>query len=126
MPDRPIFVFGSNLAGAHGGGSAKYAHMERGAAWGVGVGRTGGAYAIPTLDENLQQIPIDEIRDYVAQFLDYARVHHDRQFEVVAIGCGIAGFTVAQMAPLFVDVPPNVRFLDAEFARAVATRGGRQ
>ena len=44
-----IFVFGSNLAGFHGGGAARIANEHFGAEWGVGVGRTGQCYAIPTM-----------------------------------------------------------------------------
>ena len=33
-----IFVFGSNLAGRHGGGAARIAYEKFGAVWGVGVG----------------------------------------------------------------------------------------
>ena len=36
-----IFVFGSNLAGIHGGGAARVAFKQYGAKWGVGEGRTG-------------------------------------------------------------------------------------
>lgn len=36
-----IFVFGSNLAGRHGRGSAYTAKLHYGAKYGVGVGRTG-------------------------------------------------------------------------------------
>ena len=32
-----IFVFGSNLAGAHGGGAARLAYNRFGAIWGQGV-----------------------------------------------------------------------------------------
>ena len=49
-----IFVFGSNLAGRHGAGAALYAARKYGAKYGVGVGRTGDAYALPTKDENLK------------------------------------------------------------------------
>lgn len=37
---RPVFVFGSNLAGRHGKGAALHARRERGAVHGVGAGRT--------------------------------------------------------------------------------------
>lgn len=33
-----IFVFGSNLAGHHGGGAASIAHERFGAVWGIGTG----------------------------------------------------------------------------------------
>ena len=49
-PATPIFVFGSNLAGRHGKGAALWARQHRGAVYGVGVGRTGDSYAIPTKD----------------------------------------------------------------------------
>jgi hypothetical protein len=45
-----IFVFGSNLAGRHGAGSALEAKRFHGAEQGIGIGRTGNAYAIPTKD----------------------------------------------------------------------------
>ena len=35
-----IFVFGSNLTGAHGGGAARLAYNRFGAVWGQGVGRS--------------------------------------------------------------------------------------
>ena len=58
MTDKPwIFVFGSNLAGRHGKGAALFARQERGAIYGVGQGRTGNAYAIPTKDERLRTLP---------------------------------------------------------------------
>ena len=44
-----IFVFGSNLAGAHGGGAAYIAYRKFGAIWGQGVGLQGQSYGIPSL-----------------------------------------------------------------------------
>lgn len=91
-----IFVFGSNLSGCHGGGAARIAYERFGAEWGVGVGRTGQCYAIPTM-----QGGIETIRPYVDQFIRYAEQHPELLFLVTRIGCGIAGFTDEQMAPLF-------------------------
>lgn len=48
QPDE-IFVFGSNLAGRHGGGAARLAYQKFGAVWGHGVGLQGQSYAIPTM-----------------------------------------------------------------------------
>lgn len=100
-----IFVFGSNLAGAHGGGAAAMAHRSFGAQWGVGVGMTGQTYAIPTMHGG-----VEEIKPYVDQFIEYAKTNPQMRFLVTRIGCGIAGFTVAQMAPLFREalLMPNV------------------
>ncbi len=91
-----VFVFGSNLAGFHGGGAARIAHARFGAVWGVGVGPTGNSYAIPTM-----QGGVETIHPYVDQFIDYAANHPEQHFLVTPIGCGIAGFTPAQIAPLF-------------------------
>ena len=91
-----IFVFGSNLAGMHGGGAARMAHMLFGAEMGVGVGRTGQCYAIPTM-----QGGVETIRPYVDEFVEYAKQHPELLFRVTRIGCGISGFTNEEIAPLF-------------------------
>ena len=91
-----IFVFGSNLAGFHGGGAARIAYEQFGAEWGVGVGPTGQCYAIPTM-----QGGVDTIRPYVDEFVEYAKRHPEQTFLVTRIGCGIAGFIDEQIAPLF-------------------------
>lgn len=102
-----IFVFGSNLQGQHCGGAARIAHQKFGAEWGVGVGPTGQCYAIPTMHGGL-----DEIKPYVDDFIEYARTHPNNRFLVTRVGCGIAGFTDEEMAPLFKEAKklPNVNF----------------
>lgn len=108
-----IFVFGSNLAGVHGAGSALAARRHWGAQWGIGVGRTGNAYAIPTKDGFVNaSLPLGTIKTYVEQFLDYARCHSELTFDVVKIGCGLAGFREDQIAPLFLGAPGNVNLPD--------------
>ena len=91
-----ILVFGSNLAGMHGGGAARIAMEQFGAVWGEGVGLQGQSYAIPTM-----QGGVDTIRPYVDEFIAFAKVHPEYTFYVTRIGCGIAGFTDEQIAPLF-------------------------
>ena len=73
LGENEIFVFGSNLAGAHGGGAALLAYRKFGAIWGQGVGLQGQSYGIPTM----------------------------QGFFVTKIGCGIAGFSEAEISPLF-------------------------
>ena len=109
-----IFVFGSNLAGRHGKGSALEAMERWNAVWGEGIGRTGGAYAIPTKDERLQTLPLSRIRSHVEVFIDYAWAHPHLTFIVVAIGCGLAGYRPDQIAPMFKHAPKNCR-LPREF-----------
>lgn len=91
-----IFVFGSNLAGAHGGGAARVAMNRFGAVWGQGVGLQGQSYAIPTMHGG-----VDRIQPYVDEFIIFAEEHPEMNFLVTRIGCGIAGFTDAEIAPLF-------------------------
>lgn len=94
-PDE-IFVFGSNLAGHHGGGAARVALNRFGAQWGQGEGIQGQSYAIPTM-----QGGVETIKPYVDRFLDLAYEWDQNTFLVTRIGCGIAEFTPEQIAPLF-------------------------
>lgn len=105
-PD-PVFVFGSNIAGRHGKGAALFALKNRGARYGRGIGLQGNSYAIPTKDGALQTLPLDRIAEHVRVFLNVARRRDDLRFEVTRIGCGLAGYTDAQIAPMFADAPPN-------------------
>ena len=110
-----IFVFGSNLAGAHGGGAAHIACQRFGAIWGQGVGLQGQSYAIPTM-----QGGVETIKPYVDQFIEFATCHPELTFLVTRIGCGIAGFRDEEIAPLFaaaLDVE-NV-ILPREFVKAL-------
>ena len=91
-----IFVFGSNLQGYHGGGAARLAMNQWGAVWGQGTGLQGQTYAIPTM-----QGGIGTIRPYIDQFIKFAVNDPERTFLVTEIGCGIAGFRPADIAPLF-------------------------
>lgn len=91
-----IFVFGSNLAGMHAGGAARVARERFGAVMGQGTGLQGQSYAIPTM-----QGGVETIRPYVDEFLDLAAEWDQTTFLVTRIGCGIAGFTDEEIAPLF-------------------------
>lgn len=102
-----IFVFGSNLAGRHGRGAALFARQNHGAIYGMGRGRQGNSYAIPTKDERLTSLPLGSIVGEVETFLAYARQHPELDFEVTAIGTGLAGYTHEQIAPMFRRAPAN-------------------
>lgn len=94
-PDE-VFVFGSNLAGMHGGGAARVAFRQFGAVMGCGVGLRGQSYAIPTM-----QGGVETIKPYVDGFIAFAKSHPELFFYVTRIGCGIAGFKDKEIAPLF-------------------------
>lgn len=110
MP-RTIFVFGSNLAGRHGKGAALHARQHHGATYGQGEGLQGDSYAVPTKDANLRTLPLDTIAKHVESFLMFAR-QFNATFVVTRIGCGLAGYTDSQIAPMFKDAPSNCTLPD--------------
>lgn len=113
-----IFVFGSNLAGRHGKGAALFARKNHGAILGQGRGLQGTSYAIPTKDYNLKTLPLNEISFYVHSFLLFAKDNSDMIFNVTAIGCGLAGYSPIDIAPMFKGCPENVR-LPREFQQVI-------
>lgn len=119
-----IFVFGSNLQGEHVGGAAKFALDRFGAVNGCGFGLQGRSYAIPTcfrLNHGKLRITkpfenIETIGAYIRGF-EYDVIRYPNfNFFVTKIGCGIAGFKVADVAKLFKPLAKyeNV-FLPKEF-----------
>jgi hypothetical protein len=90
-----IFVFGSNAAGHHGGGAAYVAMQKFGAIYGQGDGLQGQSYAISTMEG------LDAMEENVRRFITFAKVHPELTFLVTRIGCGIAGYSVQEVAPLF-------------------------
>jgi len=108
-----IFVFGSNLAGIHGAGAALDAKYDWNAEYGIGLGRTGDAYALPTKDINIKTLPLESIRKYVKEFVEHAKKNPKQYFYVTAFGTGLAGYTVPQIKRLFgnfKDLPYNIVF----------------
>lgn len=102
-----IFVFGSNLAGRHGAGAALTAFRQHGAIYGQGIGIQGNSYGIPTKDENIRTLPLNKIQRYVDQFIRFAELNPEMEFQVTRIGCGLAGYEDKDIAPMFVDAPRN-------------------
>ena len=92
-----IFVFGSNALGMHHAGAARVAYNEFGAEWGNGEGLQGQSYSIPTMEgEHNTKLAI-------MRFTQYAREHPELKFLVTPVGCGIAGYTPEEIAPMFKD-----------------------
>ncbi len=100
LPEDTVFVFGSNLAGQHGSGAARVASQHFGAVEGVGRGWAGQSFAIPTLNEHIQQMPLSQIQHYVEDFKIYTKNHPKMKYFITALGCGIAGYKVSEIAPL--------------------------
>lgn len=107
---KAVFVFGSNEAGIHGAGAALFAYNKRGARYGMGYGHSGDSFAIPTKNEDIRTLPLDMINAYVCGFLAYATGKRKLKFMVTRIGCGLAGYTDAQIAPMFEGAPLNCMF----------------
>jgi len=118
QPDE-VFVFGSNLAGHHGGGAAFTALNKFGAIYGQGTGLQGQSYAIPTM-----QGGVETIVPYVDEFIHFAEKHPEKFFYVTRIGCGIAGFQDEEIAPLFAKaLELNNVALPESFAEALNNNG---
>ena len=103
LQENEIFVFGSNGQGNHIGGAAKVALEKFGAIQGQSTGSQGQSYAINTMDG------IDIIKPQINEFVEFAK-EKDKDgliFLVTEIGCGIAGFTPQEIAPLF-EIAKNV------------------
>jgi len=106
--DKWIFVFGSNRAGIHGAGAAKEAFEHWGAEWGCGVGRKGQSYAIPTKDKDIKSESLEDIEYFIKEvFLTHA-AKQQKLFFMTRVGCGLAGYTDAQIAPFFKGATRNV------------------
>ena len=95
LEENEIFVFGSNANGYHGGGAAAVAMHSFGAVWGQGEGLQGKSYAIPTMEG------LEKLKEAVDRFTDFADQHQEMRFLVTMIGCGSAGYSPREIAPLF-------------------------
>jgi len=110
MKENGIFVFGSNTAGIHGAGAARTALNQYGAKYGMGFGPQGKSFAIPTKNSKIQTLPLKDVRFYVNLFLLTAKKFQDKTFYVTKIGCGLAGYTDEEIAPMFEGASTNCIF----------------
>lgn len=110
LEENEVFVFGSNKQGMHFGGAAYFAYQKFGAKMGVGEGLVGQSYALPTMEGE------ESFKEAVNTFIDFAKENPTKKFLVTKVGCGIAGYTIKEVAPMFEKaiVLPNV-YLPQEF-----------
>ena len=106
-----IFVFGSNESGIHGAGAAYYARKNHGAIYGVGFGRQGNSFAIPTKDWSIETLPYEAVEAYVKRFLAYAKQSAEI-FHLTKIGCGLAGMSETRISGMFHTAPDNVLLIN--------------
>ena len=90
-----VFVFGSNDQGLHYGGAARTAVRYFGAIMGQGNGLQGKIYGINSMSG------LGVMGERVKEFCEFAKAHPEKRFLVTEIGCGIAGYSVSEVAPLF-------------------------
>lgn len=103
-----VFVFGSNMNGNHYGGAARIAYDRFGASCGVGEGETGMAYAIPTLNKNMEKVTRQQLSGSISRFITYCENHPEKDFYLTKIGCGIAGWSICEVAEIFFEALENV------------------
>lgn len=114
-----IFVFGSNEAGIHGAGAAKLT-IKFGAKMGHGFGLVGNTFAIPTKDYNIDTLPLNVIQNYVDYFIMICDKNPQLQFLVTKIGCGLAGYSEKEIAPLFKNaIDKNNIYLPKDFIEII-------
>jgi len=116
MTNKDIFVFGSNTEGKHYGGAAAAAVKYYGAIMGQAYGLQGNSYAIVTMQLGGPVKTLTAIRHQIINLLHFINKHPELTFWMTKIGCGIAGFTVEEMATVFnnFNIPKNL-ILPKEF-----------
>jgi hypothetical protein len=108
--DSMIFTFGSNMSGFHGAGAARIAELHYGAKRGVGEGLVGQSYAIPTKNHRIETLSLPVIKIAIDKFVSFAKKNSKLQFKVTQIGCGLAGYSPEDIAPLFAEASSNCFF----------------
>lgn len=110
LTDDMIFVFGSNQAGRHGAGAARFAEKNKGAVYGKGEGLFGQSYALPTKGYRIERMTVEQIQVHTQRFMKFAYDHPELTFQMTQIGCGLGGHSKWNIAPLLKHAPSNVWF----------------
>lgn len=96
-----VFVFGSNANGNHYGGAANLAYQRFGAVWGVGEGLRGNSYALPTLNRSMERVSLGALKQAFKHLFQEIDLNPELCFLLTKVGCGIAGYTVKEVARAF-------------------------
>ena len=113
-----IFVFGSNLEGRHGAGSAQVALQQFGATYGQGEGLQGSSYALPTVDlRTFARMPKELIIRNIKRMFKVAESMPDKLFKIAYRNqldertlCGYNGKELMDMFKAAAPYPDNVVF----------------
>lgn len=117
LPERAIFVFGSNYQGRHGAGSAAVAKAKFGAKTRQGNGLMGQSYGIATKDLTKRKHPsvsTSDVKKQIKTLYEFAEINPTYEFYIAYSDKGpyLSGFTPQQMADMFscTDIPDNIVF----------------
>lgn len=114
-----IFVYGSNQFAIHGAGSAKAA-LNFGAIYkDVPMGLCGQSYGIITKSFNDVPVNLEFIHLQIKALYCFAMLRPELTFFVTKIGCGLANFTIEEIAAIFTSIPikPTNIILPKEFSK---------
>ena len=67
----------------------------------------GNCYAIPIRGPRLQVLKLEEIKNYVDDFVLFAWERRDLEFFIARLGCGRGEYQPTDIVPLFKEAPPN-------------------
>lgn len=130
LPENGVFIFGANVQGRHGAGTARIALQKFGAVYGE-VGWNGQSYGIVTKDltsEKHPSITSVNIKNQIKKLYDIALLNLDKEFYVAytAHGRNLNGYTSFQMAKMFAhwEIPDNLVFEEgfAELIKNIKVR----
>lgn len=100
LKDNEIIVFGSNLSWIHWAGLAKVS-LKWGSKWWKWIGLYWQTYALPTKDENIQTMSLENIEMYTKPFYYFILNHPQFHFLITKVGCWLAGYSIEYIAPIF-------------------------
>lgn len=110
-----VFVFGTDPEGNHKSNAAKFAVEQFGAQMGKGEGFCGQSYAIPVHKHRTWKMA-----EAISRFIEFAKSNPEKNFLVLAVGCGVAGMDTTEVALMFEkSIEVNNVFLPAIFIHAL-------
>lgn len=100
-----VVLIGTNESGIHGAGIADHAYKNWGAVMGQGFGAMGQCFGLPTKDWEIVSLDPHIINQYVQRYIVWTQLRQNkkRTHYVTQVGCGLAGFTPEEIAPMFAE-----------------------
>jgi hypothetical protein len=105
LREHQCILIGTNESGIHGAGIAKFAMDHWGARLNQGYGLMGQCFGLPTKDWDIESLPLKSIEFYVERYKSWTQIPRNYKWQhlVTKVGCGLAGFSVPDIAPMFKD-----------------------